>query len=119
MAELPAWWSDEAGKKKQNRRSAKQERQHAQRTGGRVQPGSGSSKSNPQDVKTPINDQGEGYLDEVKYTDGKGFRVQLGYFQRLQRNARLTGREGRLFVEFRDADDQLILRLRIEEDDAD
>lgn len=118
MNDLPAWWSGKADKQKQNRRAAKQEREHAQRQGGRVQPGSGSSRTHRQDVKVQHED-GEGFLDECKGTRAGRFPIELGYWLNLERHALDIGKEPRLFIEFRDVDDRVVKRLRVTEDDPD
>lgn len=92
MPDLPAWWGRD--RQRQNTRSARQERHHAAQEGGRVQAGSGSSWRAPHDVVTPE------FLDELKFTDAKSFRLDAGYFRRLRRSARRMGREPRLIIEF-------------------
>lgn len=115
---LPAWWSGKADKKKQNRRSARLERAHAERTGGRVQAGSGSSWRAPEDVVGPIDEEsGEGFLDQHKYTDKLQFPIKRAEWDRLRRNALRAGRDPRLVIEFQDGE-RTVLKLLVTEDDA-
>lgn len=89
---LPAWWNK--GREQRNARSRKQEREHAKATGGRVQSGSGSSWRAPHDV---VNEE---YLDELKFTDQKGFTVRQDYWEALKASALRAGREPRIIIEF-------------------
>lgn len=110
---LPAWWSGKAGKQQQNRRSARQERERAQQTGGHTQPGSGSSPRAPQDVITPLDDQERGFTESVKYTDSAGYRITTNEWIKLRRDAHNSGREPRLVIDF----PQRKLRLVVTEED--
>lgn len=83
-----------------NRRSQKQEREHAQRTGGRVQAGSGSSWRAREDVRGPLGEDGEGYLDQLKQYETGSFRITAKEWRKLRKHARQEGREPRLIIEF-------------------
>lgn len=98
MGELPSWWAGKAVGRRQNARSRAQEREHAKRTGGRVQPGSGSSYRAKEDVKTPD------HLDQLKYTDAASFTIRAAELSKLFRNAVADGREGRMIVRFEGRD---------------
>lgn len=92
--------SSKAKRKKVNSRSAKQEKQYAQDKGGKVQPGSGSSPRAPEDVVEPLDpDTGTGFLTQLKFTDGKGFRITGDEWERIRANARRDGREPRLVID--------------------
>lgn len=100
MNGLPAWWSEPAQKRKQNRRSRAQERERAKQTGGRQQPGSGSSYRAPQDVVTPLDNEEEGFSESIKYTDSDGYRITINEWLQLRSDAHDAGREPRLVIDF-------------------
>lgn len=110
---MPAWWGDAADKRKQNRRSARQERERATKTGGHVQPGSGSSYRAPQDVITPLDTDERGYVESIKYTDSDGFRIDAREWAKLRADALRSGREPRLVIDFTKRQTRLVI---IEED---
>lgn len=90
----PAWWGPKADKRRQNSRSAAQERRIAREEGGRVQPGSGSSWRARGDVKT------EDDLIEVKYTDAASFRLVEADWQEHRRRSLTQGKNPVMIVEF-------------------
>ena len=99
--DLPSWWDRQ--KQDQNRRSKKQEEQHAKRVGGKRQVGSGSSWRSPGDVRS------EEYLDELKYTDAKSFSVSPVLWAGIKKKAALTGRTPRLIIRFDSSGLELIV----------
>lgn len=93
---------DSPKKKRQdiNARSARQEKEHAQRTGGQVQAGSGSSWRRPEDVRGRLDEEGGGFLDQLKsYATGR-YTLTAKEWTKLRRNAHKDGREPRLIIEF-------------------
>ena len=76
------------------------EEAHAKETGGKVQPGSGSSWRAPEDVRGPLDESGDGYLDQHKFTDSGSFRITAKEWRKIRANARRAGREPRLIIEF-------------------
>lgn len=115
MAGLPPWMEDTPKKKRQkiNQRSAKQEKEHAQRTGGRVQAGSGSSWRAPEDVRGKLDAEGGGYLDQLKSFATGRYTLSAKEWIKLRRNAHKDGREPRLIIEFPEQG----VRLVVTEDD--
>lgn len=101
---LPDWWSEKAERKRQNAQSRKQERDHAKATGGKQQPGSGSSYRAPGDVR------GRDTLDELKYTQRGSYSIKLAEWRDVRRKALLLGREPRMIVEFLDTG--VVLEIR-------
>ena len=94
---LPAFFGKPG--RDRNRRSQRQEAAHARKTGGRVQPGSGSSWRAPQDVRGPLLDE-SGHMDQLKFTDKTTYVLNLHELMKIRKDALQAGREGRLFVEF-------------------
>jgi len=88
----PGWW-DRPGKDN-NARSKAQEQRHAREVGGGVQPGSGSSRRAPQDVKGPE------YLDQLKTTMKASWRISAEEFLAIEKDALTHGREPRMIIEF-------------------
>lgn len=86
-------WLDREGQR-QNRRSAAQERKRAKETGGRTQPGSGSSWRAPQDVVT------DGVMESVKYTDKDQFVIRIIDVLSVEADSLRHGRDPRMVVEF-------------------
>lgn len=86
--------SDKSNKKRQNRRSAKHERDLARETGGRVTRGSGSSWRQPQDVSTDT------HLIQHKFTDAASYRVTDAECAKLQADADRAGKEWALVINF-------------------
>lgn len=116
MGSLPPWMEDNSKNRRKsvNRRSQKQEKEHAQRTGGKVQAGSGSSWRAPEDVRGPLDEEGGGFLDQLKsYATGR-YRLDANEWIKFRRNAHKDGREPRLIVEFPEHG----VRLVITEEDA-
>lgn len=107
MADRPPWLSDAERKRRQNRQSAAQEARRATETGGRRQPGSGSSYRAPQDVKH------EHYLEQTKYTDADSFSIKVDEWEQIKADAARSGREPLLFIEFR----KRMLKLVITEEE--
>lgn len=89
----PTWFSDSAKKRRQNRSSARQERTHAQRTGGRTQAGSGSSWRAKGDVV------GTQYVDELKETHYESFSITKKIINTLLQAAGQRGLEPRLIID--------------------
>lgn len=111
MSNLPPWMdSSKAKKKKINARSARQEKKYAKESGGKVQPGSGSSPRAPEDVVEPVGPDGEGDLVQLKYTDAKGFRITVAEWKRLRANARRVGRSPKLVIDFESEGIRLVVR---------
>lgn len=100
---LPRWWNNQ--RKQQNERSRKQEENHATRTGGQRQAGSGSSWRRPQDVREPDR------LAQVRYTDKKGYRISLVEWLQIRRDALNDGRQAVMIIDF----DQARIRLEVTE----
>jgi len=94
MSNMPAWWGEKQDKQRQNRRSARQERQVARSVGGKVQPGSGSSPRARGDVKSSEE------LIEVKYTDRDSFSIRKAVWTEHVRRARVQGREPVMVIKF-------------------
>lgn len=92
--ELPSWMSSKSQKKRQNRRSAKHERDLARESGGRVTAGSGSSWRAPQDVSTDT------HLIQHKYTDAASYRVSDTELSILEGDAARAGKEWALVINF-------------------
>jgi Holliday junction resolvase len=65
----------------------RQERRVAKRTGGKRQPGSGSGWVHSNDVKD------DEYLREMKQTNGKSISIKLEDWEKLRRNALMSGRK--------------------------
>ena len=65
----------------------RQEHRVAKRTGGKRQPGSGSGWLHPNDVKD------DEYLREMKQTEGKSISIKLEDWEKLRRNAIMSGRK--------------------------
>ena len=65
----------------------RQEQRVAKRTGGKRQPGSGSGWLHSNDVKD------DEYLREMKQTEGKSISIKLEDWEKLRRNAIMTGRK--------------------------
>lgn len=91
---LPRWFEGKAERRKQNARSRAQERSHAKASGGKAQPGSGSSWRAPGDVVLPE------LLDELKYTDKQMFPLSLSDWNGIRKKARLMGREPRMIIDY-------------------
>lgn len=91
---MPKWMTPKADKKRQNRRSAAQERNRAAEIGGRPTAGSGSSWRSPGDVSTPD------VLEELKYTDAASFSLKAKDLKAIQRKAVLQGKEPRMVIDF-------------------
>lgn len=100
---LPAWWSDKADKKRQNARSAAQERRRAADVGGKVQTGSGSSWRAQGDVR------GVEYMDEMKFTDAKSYSLKILTWRKARKAAESQGREPRLIIDFPEAKLRLVV----------
>ena len=83
-----------ADKKKQNRRSQRQERKVAQDVGGRVQAGSGSSWRARGDVRTPDE------LLEVKYTDKASRSLKVSELKQIKHDALMAGKTPGMIVDF-------------------
>jgi hypothetical protein len=109
MSRLPGWWGDDEKRRERNRRTRKQEHDHAKKIGGKVQPGSGSSYRAPGDVR------GETYLDELKWTENKSFTITRDLWRDIASKAQTQGREPRIILDFVGAG--LPLRLVITEED--
>lgn len=92
MAELPPWFNKD--RERRNARSRKQEKERAEEIGGRTQAGSGSSWRAPEDIRA------EGFLEQLKFTDSKGFRVTVDEWKRIKKNANNAGRLPRMVIEF-------------------
>lgn len=103
MSDKPHWLGGKRDRQKVNRRSARQERERAREVGGTVQPGSGSSWRAPRDVKTVE------HLEELKFTDQKGYTIDVREWERLATQAALQGKEPRLIVEFPERGIRLIV----------
>jgi hypothetical protein len=97
VTDVPPWFDR---RKQQNRRSRTQEKRRAQEIGGRVQPGSGSSRRAPQDVRQKLNDQDEGRLEQIKYTDKDRITIKVDDLIRLYEDALLHGRDSTYLVDF-------------------
>ena len=65
----------------------------AKRTNGQRQPGSGSGWLHPNDVRS------DEYLWEMKLTDGKSISIKLEDWEKLRRNAILTGRKPGMHIQ--------------------
>jgi hypothetical protein len=91
---LPAWWGEKADKKRQNARSAAQERRRAEDVGGKVQTGSGSSWRAQGDVR------GVEYMDEMKFTDAKSYSLKITTWRKARKAAHSQGREPRMVIDF-------------------
>lgn len=102
MGQLPPFFSDRARRQRQNARSAAQEKAHAEKTGGKRQMGSGSSWKAREDVRGPVDDDGEGYLDQHKGTRKRRACFELDDWKETQRNAIQLGRDARWVFEFED-----------------
>jgi cytochrome oxidase assembly protein ShyY1 len=89
---LPGWFGQE--RQDNNRRSRRQEARHAKATGGRVQPGSGSSWRAKEDVRSAE------HLDQLKSTQKASWTLRVEDLMILDRNAARDGRVGRTIVEF-------------------
>lgn len=89
---LPIWF--DKNREKQNARSRRQEKDRAEQIGGRVQAGSGSSWRAPEDIRA------EEFLEQIKFTDSKGFRITVEEWQRLRGHAERDGRSPRLVIDF-------------------
>lgn len=96
MSDLPPWWDKESARKRKevNRRSKKHEKDRADQIGGRVQPGSGSSKNAPQDVRN------EEYLEQHKFTDADSFRLSVKDWLSGEDDASRFGRLHRIVIDF-------------------
>jgi hypothetical protein len=95
VGDLPGWLNNsKVNKKKQNTRSARQERARAREVGGKVQPGSGSSWRASGDVKAVE------YLEELKYTDAASFGLKVEDWNAIKRKAHIQGRVPRMLIEF-------------------
>lgn len=92
--DLPPWFGDKGAKRTQNSRSRKQEKRRAEEVGGKVQAGSGSSWRRPEDVVGPET------VEQIKYTDAKGFAVKAAELERILQNALRNGREPVIVIEF-------------------
>lgn len=99
---MPEWWGGKADKKHQNARSARQERKIAKETGGKVQPGSGSSPRARGDVKTAEE------LIEAKFTDRASFVLNKHVWNEHRRRAANQGKEPVMIIAF---DDQTTIRI--------
>lgn len=93
MAELPPWMSSKGNKRRQNRRSSKQESDRAKEIGGRASAGSGSSYRSPQDVRN------QEFLEQLKYTDANQYTIKAKEWESLKKDALKEGREPRMVVE--------------------
>ena len=91
---LPEFFSDKARRKRQNKRSQRQEAAHAAKVGGKVQRGSGSHRAAPQDVRA------DEHLDQIKYTDKPRYTLHLHELLHIRKDALMHGREGRMFIQF-------------------
>lgn len=106
---LPKFFGDDESRRDVNRRSARQEKRHAERTGGKVQPGSGSSYRAPEDVRGPLDGNDEGFLDQLKqYATGR-ITLTAAEWLKLRKNARQVGREPRMIIEFPEQEIALVI----------
>lgn len=101
----PSWMGKASKLRRQNARSAAQERDVAQSLGGRVQGGSGSSWRAPRDVKTPDE------LIECKYTDGGRYSLSAIAWNEYKKDALQAGKEAAMIIEF----SQFGLKLKVVE----
>lgn len=106
---LPAWFGDRAERKRRNARTRKQEREHAKNSGGKAQPGSGSSWRAPGDVRT------EETLDELKWTQSASYSLKHREWRSVVKKAHLLGREPRMFIDFKNIAGKTHTRLMIVE----
>jgi hypothetical protein len=90
---LPSWMGKDR-RTKQNKTSRGHEKRIAKATGGRVQPGSGSSWRARQDTKD--SDQ----LIQHKGTDKASFTIKVDEWKEIQRDADRAGREPVLVITF-------------------
>ena len=112
---LPAYIDpDRAARKAVNARSAKQEADHARKTGGKVQAGSGSSWRAPEDVRGPLDDDDEGFLDQLKSYETGRITITDEEWAKSRKNAHIAGREPRWIIEFPASG----TRLKLVEDDS-
>lgn len=75
------------------KRSQQQEKLAAQTYGGKVQPCSGARAHSKGDVTTPV------LLIEAKTTNTEGYRVTVGNWLKIQREAALEGKTGVMLLE--------------------
>jgi hypothetical protein len=102
VGSLPEWFD---GRKQQNARSKKQENDRARQLGGRRQPGSGSSRRAPQDVKT------DKLLEQVKYSDKDRITIKVADAIQTLNDALLFGREAGWCVDFENHGIRLIIQI--------
>jgi hypothetical protein len=89
---MPKWF--DRPRQDNNKRSQQQEKQWAAKTGGKVQPGSGSSYRAPQDV---ISEQ---YMDQLKFTGKDSFVIKIDEWDKLYMDALRHDKEPRLIISF-------------------
>ncbi len=100
-------WARTSNLTKSHKRSGKQERELAKRTGGRLTPASGSGV-----VKGDVRVKGKIRI-EAKTTKHKSFAVSLAMFQRLEESALSTGEMPVIVVEFITPDGKPIAELAV------
>lgn len=108
MGELPPWFSSKEKLRKQNRRSARQERGIARERGGRTTAGSGSSWRSRGDVKT------DDETIQVKYTDKASFSIKVPEWLSICNDAHRDGNAAALIVEFSNYTDAMGRPVRVE-----
>lgn len=74
------------------RKSRKQEKDWAAKTGGRVNPGSGNGWRHKNDVRSAS------FSDELKYTDKKSFSIKLDDLLTAEKNALADGKDMRFVI---------------------
>lgn len=106
---LPAYLTPKGRRKAVNERSARQEAKHAKKTGGKVQAGSGSSWRAPEDVRGPLDEDGDGFLDQLKSMASGRITITDKEWARSRKNARNAGRDPRWIIEFPNSGTTLML----------
>lgn len=101
-------WMD--SRRRNNKRSKKQERSRAKEIGGRAQPGSGSSSRAPQDVRQNLVN-GEGRLEQLKFTDKDRITIKAKTCLKELADAELHGREPGEVIEFSQYGIRLIINI--------
>lgn len=102
MGELPAWFDK---RKLQNSRSKQHELRRARETGGRRQPGSGSSRRAPQDIKS------DDYLEQHKYTDKDRITIRAKDLIKILLDSLDHGREPGMVVDFDQHNVRMIITI--------
>lgn len=99
---LPPWFDQRSTN---NKRSARLEKARAAEKGGRRQPGSGSSKRAPQDIKT------DDELEQHKFTSKHRFPLDARELRAILRDAELNGRTGSMTIEFLEDDIRVVMAI--------